>query len=149
MQLTNPPTEAQFPAILSTFHDDRVDRYLPAADGSQQDAFRLYLFFGKNGSDLTTPFRLSDGVRSVEKGVEGPTLFACYTMAMGPALLHVIALGPEDFFDVDMYASHLGLAAICPTTEWISIPLMPPIDTAGIARIRAYAREAHRALDEQ
>lgn len=44
MQLTNPPTDAQFPSILSTFHDDRIDRYLPAADGSQQDAFRLYLW---------------------------------------------------------------------------------------------------------
>lgn len=44
MQLTNPPTAAQFPAILSTFHDDRVERYLPAASNSKEDSFRLYLW---------------------------------------------------------------------------------------------------------
>jgi hypothetical protein len=44
MQLTNPPTPAQFPSILDAFHCDRIDRYLPAAGGGQHDAFRLYLW---------------------------------------------------------------------------------------------------------
>lgn len=44
MQLTNEPTAAQFPAIIVAMHDDRIDRYLPAAGGAQEDAFRLYLW---------------------------------------------------------------------------------------------------------
>lgn len=44
MQLTNAPSEAQFPAVIVAMHDDRIDRYMPAANGSKEDAFRLYLW---------------------------------------------------------------------------------------------------------
>lgn len=44
MQLTNGPTLAQFPAVIAAMHDDRIDRYLPAAGGSKEDSFRLYLW---------------------------------------------------------------------------------------------------------
>ena len=44
MQLTNAPTAVQFPAIIAAMHDDRIDRYVPAAGGNQEDAFRLYLW---------------------------------------------------------------------------------------------------------
>lgn len=44
MQLTNAPSEAQFPAVIAAMHDDRISRYMPAAGGSQADAFRLYLW---------------------------------------------------------------------------------------------------------
>jgi hypothetical protein len=43
MQLTNAPSAAQFPAVLDAFHDERINRYLPAA-GTPEDAFRLYLW---------------------------------------------------------------------------------------------------------
>lgn len=42
MQLPTVPTEPQLAAILSALHDDRIDRFLPAASGSREDAFRLY-----------------------------------------------------------------------------------------------------------
>lgn len=44
MQLTNVPTTAQFPSVLDAFHGDRINRYLPAAGGSEEDAFKLYLW---------------------------------------------------------------------------------------------------------
>lgn len=44
MQLTNVPSDAQFPAVLEAFQEERIDRYLPAASGSKEDAFRLYLW---------------------------------------------------------------------------------------------------------
>lgn len=44
MQLTNPPSAAQFPAVIAAMHDDRIARYLPAASGNQEDAFKLYLW---------------------------------------------------------------------------------------------------------
>lgn len=44
MQLPIEPDEAQFTAILKAVHDDRIDRFLPAAAGSREDAFRLYLW---------------------------------------------------------------------------------------------------------
>lgn len=42
MQLPIEPTEPQLTAILAAVHDDRIDRFLPAAAGSREDAFRLY-----------------------------------------------------------------------------------------------------------
>lgn len=42
MQLPTEPSEQQLAAILSALHDDRIDRFLPAAAGSREDAFRLY-----------------------------------------------------------------------------------------------------------
>lgn len=44
MQLTNAPTVEQFPHVLDAFQDERIERYLPAADKSLEDAFRLYLW---------------------------------------------------------------------------------------------------------
>lgn len=46
MQLPNEPNEQQLAAILSAVHDDRIDRFLPAASGSRDDAFRLYCWNG-------------------------------------------------------------------------------------------------------
>lgn len=107
-----------------------------------------YVFVGRNASDLVTPFCLADGVRPVEKGIDGPKEMVTYTLAMGPVLLHVLALAPDDFLDVDMYASRLGLAAICPTTEWIAFAAMPQLDTVGVAGVRSYARESFRKMTE-
>jgi hypothetical protein len=105
-----------------------------------------YVFVGRNASGLVSPFRHADGMRSVIKGGEGTRLFATHTMAMGPVLLHVICLPPDDFFDVDKYARLLGLAVIYPETEWIAFPLLPALDTGSIARVSSYARETFRAL---
>lgn len=44
MQLPIEPDEQQLTAILAAVHDDRIDRFLPAAAGSRDDAFRLYLW---------------------------------------------------------------------------------------------------------
>ena len=44
MQLTKLPSPAQFPAVIGAMHDDRIERYLPAAGGSQEYAFSLYLW---------------------------------------------------------------------------------------------------------
>jgi len=44
MQLPPEPNAAQLTAILRAVHDDRIDRFLPAASGSREDAFRLYLW---------------------------------------------------------------------------------------------------------
>lgn len=44
MQLTNFPTATQFPAVIAAMHGDRIERYLPAAGGLQEDALRLYLW---------------------------------------------------------------------------------------------------------
>lgn len=104
-----------------------------------------HVFLGRNVSEmLVTPFRLADGVRSVEKGVDGPKHYASCTMAMGSVLLHVLALPPDDILHVDGYAEGLGLAAICPPTDWIVFPLMPALDSAHIARVRSYAGAAFR-----
>ena len=35
MQLAIEPTAAQFPAVVAAMHDDRIDRYLPAAGQSR------------------------------------------------------------------------------------------------------------------
>ncbi len=42
MQLPSEPNDTQLIAILKAVHDDRIDRFLPAAAGSREDAFRLY-----------------------------------------------------------------------------------------------------------
>jgi hypothetical protein len=42
MQLPTAPTEQQLTAILTALHDDRLDRFLPAAAGGREDAFKLY-----------------------------------------------------------------------------------------------------------
>ncbi|MBU2342102.1 MAG: Abi family protein [Alphaproteobacteria bacterium] len=44
MQLPIEPDQGQLAAILHAVHDDRLDRFLPAAAGSRDDAFRLYLW---------------------------------------------------------------------------------------------------------
>jgi len=44
MQLPIEPTEAQLAALISAINDDRIDRFLPAASGSREDAFKLYLW---------------------------------------------------------------------------------------------------------
>ena len=44
MQLPIDPAERQLAAIIRAVHDDRIDRFLPAAAGSRDDAFRLYLW---------------------------------------------------------------------------------------------------------
>lgn len=44
MQLAIEPTAAQFPAVVAAMHDDRIDRYLPAAGQSREDAFKLFLW---------------------------------------------------------------------------------------------------------
>lgn len=46
MQLPNEPTEAQLVALVAAVHDDRIERYLPAAKGSRSDAFKLYMWNG-------------------------------------------------------------------------------------------------------
>lgn len=46
MQLPIEPNAQQLAAILSAVHDDRIDRFLPAAAGSREDAFRLYCWNG-------------------------------------------------------------------------------------------------------
>lgn len=107
-----------------------------------------HVFLGRNDSDYVTPFRFGDGVRSVEKGVDGPKHFAVYTMAMGPVLLHILAADPDNIIHVDMYARNLGLAAICPPTDWIVFPFMPALGSAEIARIRTYALQSFRRHTE-
>lgn len=42
MQLPMKPDATQLVAILRAVHDDRIDRFLPAAEGSREDAFLLY-----------------------------------------------------------------------------------------------------------
>lgn len=44
MQLPIEPNRPQLAAILRAVHDDRIDRFLPAAAGSREDAFVLYLW---------------------------------------------------------------------------------------------------------
>lgn len=44
MQLTNGPTSKQFPSVIAAMHNDRIERYLPAADKDTEDAFSLYLW---------------------------------------------------------------------------------------------------------
>lgn len=44
MQLPTEPSDAQLTAVLRAVHDDRIDRFLPAAAGSREGAFRLYLW---------------------------------------------------------------------------------------------------------
>lgn len=44
MQLPILPIDAQLAAVLRAVHDDRIDRFLPAAQGSREDAFSLYLW---------------------------------------------------------------------------------------------------------
>ena len=44
MQLPVEPEGTQFTAIIRALHDDRIDRFLPAAAGSRDEAFRLYLW---------------------------------------------------------------------------------------------------------
>lgn len=44
MQLPSTPSEAQLVALIRAVHDDRIERFLPAAKGSREDAFKLYLW---------------------------------------------------------------------------------------------------------
>ncbi len=44
MQLPTNPADEQLKAIIRAVHDDRIDRFLPAAAGSREDAFSLYLW---------------------------------------------------------------------------------------------------------
>lgn len=44
MQLPIAPEGARLAALIRAVHDDRIDRFLPAAAGSREDAFRLYLW---------------------------------------------------------------------------------------------------------
>lgn len=44
MQLPILPVDDQLVAVLRAVHDDRIDRFLPAAMGSREDAFSLYLW---------------------------------------------------------------------------------------------------------
>lgn len=44
MQLPIEPTRAQLTALVAAINDDRIDRFLPAAKGSRDDAFKLYLW---------------------------------------------------------------------------------------------------------
>lgn len=46
MQLPNEPSEAQLAALVAAVHNDRIERYLPAAKGSRSDAFKLYMWNG-------------------------------------------------------------------------------------------------------
>ena len=126
---------------ISTTQEERTHFYQ-----TQEPPPGWHVFVGRNASNLVTPFCLSDGIRPVEKGVDGPKHMATYTMAMGVVFLHVIAVSTDDFLDVDMYADKLGLAAVCPPTDWIAFAAMPPLDTAGVASVRSYARESFRKM---
>lgn len=126
---------------VSTTEDERLH-----FSHTQEPPPGWYVFVGRNASDLVTPFCLADGIRSIEKGVDGPKHLATFTLAMGQVLLHVLALSPDDFLHVDMYADKLGLASIHPPTEWIAFAAMPPLDTVGVAGVRSYARESFRKM---
>jgi hypothetical protein len=128
---------------ISTTQEERSHFYR-----TQEPPPGWYVFIGRNASDLITPFCLADGIRPVDNGVDGPRRIATYTLAMGPVLLHVVSLAPDDYFDVDMYADKLGLAAIYPPTEWIAFVAMPPLDTAGVTSVRSYARDSFRKMME-
>jgi hypothetical protein len=107
-----------------------------------------YVYLGRNISGKGNPAFYTDGCKSVENGIDGPKHYATYTMMMGSVLLHVFTFDPDEFFDVDLYATHLGLVSICPATDWIIFPAMPPLDATDIARVRAYARETWRKMVE-
>ncbi|WP_425404010.1 hypothetical protein [Hwanghaeella sp.] len=44
MQITNPPDAGKFPAIEAAIQKERLQRYLPAAGGDAEEAFRYYLW---------------------------------------------------------------------------------------------------------
>ena len=46
MQLPIAPTQAQLSALITAVHDDRIERYLPAAKGGREKAFQLYVWNG-------------------------------------------------------------------------------------------------------
>jgi hypothetical protein len=108
-----------------------------------------YVFLGRNTSDHNTPFHFTDGVRSMENGVDGPKHFAVYTMAMGAVMLHILAVETGNILRADIYARNLGLVTICPPTDWIVFPLLRGLDRADIARIRSYALLSFREQTER
>jgi hypothetical protein len=55
MQLTNAPTDEQFPAIQNALQKERLDRYLPAAGQNYEVAFKYYVW----NCDLCESFYLS------------------------------------------------------------------------------------------
>lgn len=124
---------------------------------AEREAFRetlappgnWYVFLGRNGVDFSDPTFFADGLTgSAKAGAKGEKQFVSFTFTMGAVLLHVLSLRNDLIFDVDAYATTLGLAAIHPATEWITFPLMPAQDSAGIARIRAYAGISFRKMVE-
>lgn len=44
MQLPTSPSDIQLVALIRAVHDDRIERFLPAAKGGREDAFKLYLW---------------------------------------------------------------------------------------------------------
>lgn len=106
-----------------------------------------FVFIGRNGQLFADAAFFSDGgIASAKPHLIGEKVYITFTMVIGPVLLHVLTIDPSVILDPDGYAEDLGLAPICPTTDWINFAIMPTLYAAEIARIRAYAREAFRKI---
>lgn len=131
-----------------------LDQVAPSTTQAERKAFMdtlrpppgWFVFIGRDGSSPHAPRFLSDG-STVSDGRNAPAKnYSSFTMTIGPLILHVISLRDGIFIHPDAYAEELGLASICPTTDWINFALMPALTTKDITRIRAYARQSFRKM---
>lgn len=106
-----------------------------------------FVFIGRNGEPYPDAAFFSDGgIASTKPHLPGKKVYITFTIVIGPALLHVLTVDPRTILNPDGYAEDLGLAPICPTTDWINFGIMPTLCAPEITRIRAYAREAFRKI---
>jgi len=99
-----------------------------------------FVFIGRNALPSEAASFGSDGCNNLGEDGRGTPKkeFSSFTFSVRQVLFHILTLPTGKLLDVDTYAAELGLASICPTTDWINFSLMPPLDTEAVTSIRAY-----------
>lgn len=106
-----------------------------------------YVFLGRDGTEEDEPRFLSSGLAPLVKlGVDGPRLYTSFVITMGKLLLTVLATRDDIFFDVDGYGRILGLASLCPPSDWLNVEALPMLSASQIGNIRALTSATMRNI---
>lgn len=108
-----------------------------------------FVFLGRAANASAEPALFKEAcIRSGDKRTPELKVFSAFTIVLGNVILHVITTAADTFLHPDSYAKVLGLASICPPTDWVNFALMPALHASEIAGVASYAKHSFRGFIE-